>query len=70
MLETEVPTRAEIAEMLGTIKPKKGPKLAKKARNDQRKAKVREALPVEIFDQVETDLESYSEWEKEVDDKD
>lgn len=68
MLETEVPTRADIFNQLNKVKAKKGLAKDKAGRNAQRKATVKAALPVEVFNHIESDLPSYTAWEKEVDD--
>lgn len=66
-LETNVPTRADIAKILNATKPKKGNKAEKKIRNKARSDAVKAKHPV-VFDYIQSDLESYAEWEKEVDD--
>lgn len=70
MLETEVPTRADIAKILAKTKSKKGLAKDKAGRNTQRKLAVRSSIPVEVFTQMESDLASYPEWEIEKDDLD
>lgn len=68
MDETEVPTRAEVAKLMGEVKSKKGSKDEKRVRNTSRRNKVKGALPVEVFEKIDSDLASYPEWEQEVDD--
>lgn len=68
MDETKVPTRADIAELMGVVNPRVGLKAEKKVRNISRLNKVRGFVTPEIFEKIKTDLPSYPEWEQEVDD--
>lgn len=63
-LESEVPTRAEIAKLLAETGKAKGKKTEKAARNKVRRDKVRQVVTDnDVFEKLETDLASYPEWE-------
>lgn len=70
--EDNVPTRAEIFAILNSIArpPGKQTKAQKAGRNGLRRQALKDALPVEVFKAIESDLPSYLAWEIEVDDKD